>query len=217
MVSYSLEGKLQGKAGRSGVPSADGDRGSNNRLERWAAPFGKPEQVEWVRPDVPPSHRKAEEYLNPHGICWHEASDRLIVADRDHGRIAIVHPETGLEEGNLTCNALQLGLKGKPYGVRTIGNTLFVAVADSPQDGQNLFVHIVDISTLSTDRRCSKLLQTIAFTASPVDRNDGRVVCNGPHLMGVDRETNDVYVACVAEPGSNFVRLTPRGRQDFVI
>lgn len=232
ILSYNLRGELQAMAGRAGTPSADvdkfdhpadatfrknsaffvdGDGGHNNRIEKWAAASGKPEHVEWVRPTKPPSQRAAEEYINPHGICWHEASDRLLIADREHSRIAIVHPDTGLEEGNLTCDALQLGSKGKPFGVRTIGNTLFLAVSDNPQDGNNLFLHIVDISTMSKDRSCKKLLQTITFAKSAsVFRKPGVFVCNGPHLMGVDRETNDVYLACVAEPGSNFLRLSPK-------
>lgn len=231
ILSYNLRGELQARVGRPGKPSADfdkfdhpadctfrhtsafcvdGDGGSNNRIERWAASSGKPEHVEWVRPEIPPSQRKLEEYINPHGIAWHQDSDRLLIADREHSRIAIVDPESGFEKGNLTCDALQLGSKGKPYGVRTIGNMLFVAVSDSPQDGRNLFLHVVDVSTLKKDGSCAKLLQTISFAAPGSTREAGQVVCNGPHLMGVDHASNDVYLACVAEPGSNLVRLTTR-------
>merc|ERR1712039_912874 len=97
---------------------ADGDGGGANRVERWGAASGKPEAVEWVSPPVPTS-----DFLNPHSVCWHKASDRMLVADRDHARIAIVEPETGRLEGSLSCPALNLGAGGKPFGVRYLDKT----------------------------------------------------------------------------------------------
>lgn len=235
VLSFNLQGQLLGKAGRSGVASADpdkfgsvadaafrkgsaffsdGDGGSNNRIERWAAASGKPEHVEWVAPATPPSQRKTEEYMNPHSICYHETSDRLIVADREHTRIAIVNPDTGKEEGTFKCDAMGFGPKGKPFGVRTLKadslDLLFVAVSNNPQDGKNQYVHIADISSLANGGSCTHLLQSISFAAPGESPKPGEVECHTPHLMGVDHSTGDVYLACVAEPGSNLVRLTQR-------
>jgi len=233
VLSFNLQGELLGKAGLSGVASADpdkfgsvadatfrkgsaffsdGDGGSNNRIERWAAASGKPEHVEWVSPATPPSQRKTEEYINPHSICYHATSDRLIVADREHTRIAIVNPDSGKEEDTFQCDAMDLGPKGKPFGVRTLKtdswDLLFVAVANNPHDGKNQYVHIADISSLAHGGSCTRLLQSLIFAAPGERPKLGEVECNTPHLMGVDHSTGDVYLACVAEPGSNLVRLT---------
>jgi len=224
VLSFDLKGKLLGSAGRSGFASADldkfdhvadatfrggsaffadGDGGDNNRVERWGAPSGQPVSVEWVSPLLPPAQRKVEEFSNPHGLTWHEASDRLLVADREHSRIVLMDPETGHVTGNFTCDGLRLGAGGKPFGVRARRaageDLLFVAVADNPQDGNNQFLHIVDVSTLAKTGGCKSVLQTIQFEPS---------FCRTPHLMGLDHETGDVYLACVGVPGSNLVRLT---------
>merc|ERR1712039_544643 len=63
------------------------------------------------------------------------------------------------------------------------------------------------IGTLSEKGECRALLQSMAFAATQADAKDGDVVCHTPHLMGIDHNSGDVYLACVAVPGSNVVRL----------
>jgi len=109
-------------------------------------------------------------------------------------------PESGKVTGNLTCDSLALGTAGAPYGVRTLGDLLFVAVANDPMDGENQFVHIVDISGLKKTGLCKSVLQSFSFETD---------VCHTPHLLGVDHERDEVYLACVASNKSNVLRLTP--------
>mmetsp|Transcript_8867 Transcript_8867/g.22969 ORF Transcript_8867/g.22969 Transcript_8867/m.22969 type:complete len:376 (+) Transcript_8867:70-1197(+) len=235
VLSFNLTGELLGKAGRNGAASAepdgfgnvadaafrggsaffsDGDGGEDNRIERWAAASGRPEHIEWVSPVAPPAGRKKQSFDNPHSVCWHETSDRLIVADRENSRLVLVDPETGALSGELRCDGLGLGTRDgpKPFGVRTLrtadADLLFVAVADNPQDGKNQFVHVVDVSTLAEDGRCKAVLQSIAF-APPGEKGHSRQLgaCRTPHLLGVDSNRGDIYLACIAEPGSNVLRL----------
>lgn len=221
VLSFTLHGDLLGKAGRPGVASldadkfgmvadavfrkgkayfADGDGGSDNRVECWEASSGKPERVAWVSP-VPSSPRATTEFENPHGIAWHQTTDRLLIADREHARIAMMDPETGSLSGNLTCDSMRLGPAGKPFGVRTLKtdsqDLLFVAVANNPQDGKNQFVHVADLSGLQHGHGC-QVVQSISIDPT---------FCHTPHLMGVDHSTGHLYLACVAEPDSNVIRL----------
>lgn len=237
VLSYWLGGELYGKAGRPGVASpdkdkfdavadtafykdtayfADGDGGANNRIEAWAAASGKPEHVKWVSPAKPPSQRKVEEYNNPHGLWLHEASKRLLVADRQHQRIAIVNPETGVDERTLKCPGLNFNASGElPFTVRTFKtktqDLMFVAVTGGHQR-----LYVVDVSSLAKTGACTSVVQRVDFglvnTTKP-----GEVTCNTPHSMGVDRRTGDVYVACVGEPGSAFVRLRQHHREETVV
>jgi len=230
VLALSLEGELVGSAGAGapGLPDAerfgsvadaafrgssaflaDGDGGAENRVARWRATPRGPGGSEWVSPALPAGRRRREEFSNPHSVCWHEASDSLLVADRDNARIAVLEPGTGAVRGSLGCDGLQLGARGKPFGVRTLRSSsaglaldlLFVAVANNPQDGKNQFVHVVDMSSFARSGRCEAVLQSVALDAA---------LCRTPHLMGVDEQTAEVYVACVGEPGSTVLRLRPR-------
>merc|ERR1712093_193725 len=73
-----------------------------------------------------------------------------------------------------------------------IGNTLLVVSNDGKKGHQ--FIHIVDYPS---GMECGKLLQTIPINSKS---------CGTPHLLGIDRDSEDVYVACLA--GGGVKRLT---------
>jgi len=210
VVAFTLEGKKLASFGSKGgakgqfvapadvafrgsaIYVADGDSGSgDNRVTAWKLDeSGLPTEELWATPP---------EFKSPHSICLHEQMDKLIVANRFAGNIKIVDPDTGKDEGTLSCDALSLNAKtSKPYGVRMIGNTLFVV--SGPKDGA---IHIVDYPS---GMQCGKLLQTIH---TPHD-------CSTPHLLGIDQDTEDVYVACLTGT-STVLRLTKKGSATVVV
>eukprot|EP00747_Dinoflagellata_sp_TGD_P061169 gnl/TRDRNA2_/TRDRNA2_152395_c1_seq2.p1 gnl/TRDRNA2_/TRDRNA2_152395_c1~~gnl/TRDRNA2_/TRDRNA2_152395_c1_seq2.p1 ORF type:complete len:129 (-),score=19.84 gnl/TRDRNA2_/TRDRNA2_152395_c1_seq2:464-850(-) len=126
-------------------------------------------------------------------------------------------PDTGHVEGNLSCPSLELGVRGKPFGVRTLHRSadskdlLFVAVANNPQDGKNQYFHVVDASAIAASGSCTSVLQSL-----PIDADK----CKTPHLLAVDHLNGDVYLACVAPPKSALLRLRPEAQlpvESFVV
>lgn len=225
VIAFSTEGEVQGRAGDErghescepgafghvsdaafrgdSVFFADGDGGSCNQVERWEAPAGQPNSAGWITPSAPPEQRQAEEFNNPHGITWHEGSDQLVVADRDNARLVLMDPSSGSLLGDLSCDELQLGPQGKPFGVRALklldADVLLVTTANHPPDDEGQFLHVLDVSTLGETRSCKTVVQSIPVPAS---------ICNVPHLMGIDQDHGDVYVTCVGEPNSVLLRYT---------
>lgn len=222
VISYSSSGELLGITGQGAssdpdkfdAPSdaafrqgsvffVDGDGGANNRVSRWALTDGLLDHIEWVMPAERPEDRPAETFDHPHSIAWHEASDQLVMCDRDHWRIVLMDPDTGAVTGNMTCD-LDLGpgeFQGRPFGVRSWRSAsedlLLVAVAGNEKvETNHQFVHVIDASGLA-EGQCN-VLQSLA-----VDPEQ----CHTPHLIGLDRVRGDVYIACNQEPNSNVLRL----------
>merc|ERR1719375_1049663 len=124
-------------------------------------------------------------------------------------------PETGKIGETLKCTGMSTpNGHPAPFGVRALrtptDDLLFVAVADvNPQDGitQNQWIYIIDASRLAVDGTC-KTLQRVNF----LSEGNSQKVCETPHLIGIDHENFDVYMACVAVAGnslgSRVVRIT---------
>ena len=75
----------------------------------------------------------------------------MFVADRENNRTVLLSAETGKMLGEWACPAL--GHAGKAWGVRASfhrDDLIFLAVADSPEDGANQFVHVLDGSHVRT-------------------------------------------------------------------
>lgn len=203
---------------------ADGDAPADNRVEAWIAASGVPEKPLWTSEPAgtKPNATSLKHLSWPHSITWHEASGKLIIADRGavgspvHSRLVTMDPATGKLEHTLNCSGLNMpGGLPAPFAVRTLrtkdDDLLFVAVADvNPQDGntKNQWIEIVDASKLAVDGTCT-VLQRINFPDDGVNSHD----CTTPHLIDVDYKTGDVYMACVAMANhkgyAGLVRITP--------
>jgi len=188
---------------------ADGDGGSANRIVALATSTGHP-------PDWPSKAKflwaTPSNYHNPHSITYHERTNLLLVADRENNRTRVLQSSDGKDLGNLECG-LDLGPRGKPFGVRTwssaTADLLFMAIMDNPQDGMNQKIAVLDISglqdhgptpTLGSPTPC-KIAQLLDVPTSD----------SGPHLLGVDYN-GDVYAALVADsPRSTVLRYTIKG------
>jgi len=222
VIAYDTDGHLLGLTG--GVASADddkfdapsdiafrvsscffvdGDGGLNMRVSRWALSDGLLARPEWQNPAERPEDRSSQTFDHPHSIAWHEASKKLIVCDRDHWRIVLMDPESGAVTGNVTCDLdLGPGTLGRPFGVRTYRqgheDLVIVAVAGNEgiEDGHQ-FLHVLDGRNLA-EGEC-QVLQSLAVDPG---------MCHTPHLLGLDGDSGDVYIACNQEPHSNVIRLT---------
>ena len=114
---------------------ADGDGGSANRVVALATTTGHP-------PDEPSEARflwaTPSNYHNPHSITFHARTKLLLIADRENNRTRVLQSSDGKDLGNLECG-LDLGPRGKPFGVRTwssaTADLLFMAIMDNPQVG----------------------------------------------------------------------------------
>jgi len=221
VLAYSTDGDLLGITG--GVASADddkfdapsdvafrgqscyfvdGDGGLNMRVSRWSLKHGLLGSPEWQVPTNRPEDRADQEFDHPHSVAWHETSDRIVVADRDHYRIVLMEPDTGAITSNVTCDLdLGPGVLGRPFGVRTwLGNgedLLVVAVAgnDGVETGHQ-FMYVLDASGLG-DGACAVLQ---SWEIDPTQ-------CHTPHLLGLDQANSDIYVACNQQPNSNVLRF----------
>ena len=108
-----------------------------------------------------------------------------------------------------TCG-LRYGVEGVPFGVRALSrpgssahpDLLFVASMDNPQDGKWQRIAILDASQLSETagaRSPCSILQVIDLDPATY---------SGPHLLGVDQSTGDLYAALVADhPKSTVLRF----------
>jgi hypothetical protein len=191
------------------VYATDGDGGYANRVMKIQVPNTNtargdgPFEV-WVTGHV---------FNNPHSITLHAASQFLIVADREQQSLQLLSSETGTVLGELDCG-LKFGQGfGVPFGVRTMvhdgRDMLFVASMDNPQDHMYQKITVLDISKLTLEdgamSKCS-VIQTIH-----IDPNE----YSGPHLLGVDESTGDVYAALVADtPLGTVLRFRLDGSQE---
>ena len=146
---------------------------------------------------------------NPHSVTLHESSGLLVVADREHASIKLLDSEDGDILGAWNCGLRFGNNDGLPFGVRALYfdgvDMLFVASMDNPQDHKHQRIHVLDVSKLDRTEGTSspcRILQTIDIDAN---------VYSGPHLLGVDPENGDLYVALVAdEPRSTVLRYSIR-------
>ena len=149
-------------------------------------------------------------FKNPHSITLHAGSQLLVVADREQQALKLIRAKDGkVLDGDFNCG---LGFGpggGVPYGVRALKHgrkdLLFVASMDNPQDHKNQKISILDVSKLNeaagAQSACT-VIQTLAIDPQEY---------SGPHLMGVDEMSGDVYAALVSDaPHSTVLRFTMR-------
>lgn len=184
--------------------ATDGDGGAANRVVR----------LELDARSLAPTVRWAtgHRYHNPHSITRHARSDLLVVADREDLELRLVRASDGADRGVLDCGLGFGPESGRPFGVRTFArgglDLLLVASMDNPQDHLNQRISVLDVSGLSDTEagaasRSCVLLQTITIPPAQY---------SGPHLLGVDEESGDLYAALVADqPMSTVLKFTCSG------
>ena len=202
-IASGLENPATHTFEASHVYATDGDGGYANRVVKINIPADgtKLPFTEWATGHV---------FHNPHSITLHKSSELLIVADREQQALKLLDSKNGDVLGTFNC-----GLKfgpgyGVPFGVRTLSTTikavnydlLFVASMDDPQDKMYQKISILDVSQLSSatgvDSKCT-VIQTINIDPKNY---------SGPHLLGVDERTGDVYATLVADvPLSTVLRF----------
>ena len=198
------------RSGRGSTPppfdsllyATDGDGGSANRVVKVAVHDDGSFTEVWATP---------HQYHNPHSIALHERSNLLIVADRGHAHVRLLRADDGTDLGVWDCG-VGYGAGGVPFGVRTYSDErhpadiLFVASMDNPQDGKNQRVSVIDVSGLSADAGTASpctVIQTLKIEPAEY---------SGPHLLGVDKHTGDVYAALVSDkPRSDVLRFKCTG------
>lgn len=185
----------------SAIYVADGDGGSANRVVKLTVtnnPFSW--HFNWATDHI---------YRNPHSIAHHPRTGLLLLADREQNKTTLLRASDGADLGEFDCG-LKYGPAGAdavPFGVRTLhldGRDLgFVAIMDNPQDHRNQKIAVLDLSQLSAEAGANSpcnVLQTLEIDPQKL---------SGPHLMGVDRKTGDLYAALVADvPKSTVLRWT---------
>eukprot|EP00620_Florenciella_sp_RCC1587_P024731 CAMPEP_0182566416 /NCGR_PEP_ID=MMETSP1324-20130603/7894_1 /TAXON_ID=236786 /ORGANISM="Florenciella sp., Strain RCC1587" /LENGTH=193 /DNA_ID=CAMNT_0024780215 /DNA_START=26 /DNA_END=607 /DNA_ORIENTATION=+ len=157
-----------------------------------------------------------ETFNSPHSIAYHEPSASLLVADRDNFRIDVLDAATGVKLSEWkNCLGNGTGPAVAPWGVRmftepTTGHVqAMVAVCDSPEDGGNQRIVVLDVTspdafeTLSASTETSTdKIQCNAVAEMAVDPD----ICLTPHEISVDPRTGDIYVACVTvDPGPSAI------------
>ena len=176
--------------------ATDGDGGSANRVVKVVVHDDGSFTEVWATPHM---------YHDPHSIALHGRSDLLVVADRGHEHVRLLRASDGADLGVWDCG-VGYGSGGVPFGVRTYASggadLLFVASMDNPQDGKHQRVSVIDVSGLSADAGAAspcKVVQTL--TIDPAEYS-------GPHLLGVDARSGDVYAALVSDkPRSDVLRF----------
>ena len=188
------------------VYASDGDGGSANRVIAFETPSNR---VLWATPAV---------YANPHSIALHDASQLLVVADREHSQLRLLRARDGLDLGAWDADLLgardartacarcraarRHGATRRRRRRRRVARLPLRGDMDNPQDGRFQRITVIDASGLSAaagTRSPCKVVQTI-----PLDPAE----YSGPHLLGVDRATGDLYAALVADkPRSTVLRF----------
>ena len=181
---------------------SDGDGGSANRVVSvtLTPPASTHAAFAWAT--------TAGQYDNPHSIALHKRSGLLFLANREANETRLIRAADGVDLGVFDCgvNFGPAGAGAKPFGVRTLSfgglDLGFVAMMDNPQDGRNQHVAVLDFSGLSAATGASSscaVVQTLDVDAAQF---------SGPHLLGVDETSGDVYAALVSDtPLSTVVRF----------
>lgn len=146
---------------------SDGDGGVNNRVLRLNTSDSSSDEndlwigvhPEWVTGGA--AADDMETFNSPHSIAYHEPSGTLIVADRDNFRLDILNAATGVKiaewsdclggNGDGNGTAAPWGVRvwhGALSAIRILHDTVFavVAVCDSPQDGGNQRLVVLNVS-----------------------------------------------------------------------
>ena len=186
------------------VFASDGDGGDANRVVRLCVhPSNTGVLFEWATGPI---------FHNPHSITLHAPSGLLLVADRDNAQLRMLRAANGADLGAWDQCGLHLGQNGVPFAVRTLvthtgRDLLFVATYVYPNtDGRWQRIVVLDTAGLDAakgiDSPCT-VLQTLAIDPA---------VYSGPHLLGVDPYTGDLYAALVADvPQSTVLRFRCSG------
>jgi hypothetical protein len=180
----------------SHVYVSDGDGGTANRVISLnvtdaSAPHAA---VEWAT---------ASRYHNPHSIALHERTGTLLIADREGNATRMLRASDGVDLGSLDCG-LELGRRGKPFGVRFYRDTArmldlaFVAIMDNPQDGANQKIAVLDASGFHSAGPSASVCRVLQILVVPA-------MDSGPHLLAVDDSNGDVYAALVANQPRSWV------------
>ena len=124
---------------RPAIYTSDGDGSTINRVVKMTVPCGRVHndeswKFEWATGSI---------YNNPHSITLHH-SGYLILADRDNEELRLLNSTTGEDLGAWNVDLGFGDDSGKPFGVRTITQTLdgptdllAVAIMNNPQDGND--------------------------------------------------------------------------------
>lgn len=173
--------------GATEVYVCDGDGGKANRVVKLElGADSETVSTKWFTGHV---------YDNPHSVALHPRTGLLLLADREQNKTKLLRASDGGDLGEFDCG-IEYGPGGVPFGVRFLvtprGRDLaFVAIMDNPQDGRNQRIEVLDMSGLDAQ----------AGVQSPCTRVETLSVptrFSGPHLLGVDEHTGDVYSALVA-------------------
>ena len=113
----------------------------------------------------------------------------------------------GTDLGVLDCG-FHFGSQGKgtPFGVRTLEgggwDLLFGAAMDNPQDSRNQRILVVDASGLDASGAAKSTCDVVQEIGIPTSYS-------GPHLLGIDTATGELYAARVADAPKS-VRRAPQ-------
>ena len=168
---------------------SDGDGGSANRVVAYAVPPSGtlPGKVRWATP--------AGTYSDPHSIALHQRTGLLVVANRGMNETRLLRASDGTDLGVLDCG-FHFGSQGTPFGVRTLEgggwDLLFVAAMDNPQDSRNQRILVVDASGLDASGAAKSTCDVVQEIGIPTSYS-------GPHLLGIDTATGELYAALVAD------------------
>ena len=180
---------------------SDGDGGSANRVVAYAVPPSGtlPGKVRWATP--------AGTYSDPHSIALHQRTGLLVVANRGMNETRLLRASDGTDLGVLDCG-FHFGSQGTPFGVRTFEgggwDLLFVAAMDNPQDSRNQRILVVDASGLDASGAAKSTCDVVQEIGIPTSYS-------GPHLLGIDTATGELYAALVADsPRSTVLRFRMR-------
>ena len=194
---------LSGEVQPSTVFASDGDGGDANRVVRLSVePSNTGVYLEWATGHI---------FHNPHSIALHARSGLLLVADREDAQLRLLRAADGADLGAWDQCGLHLGQNGVPFAMRTLVTSsgrdlLFVATYDNPPDGQHQRIVVIDAAGIDSAKGIESpctVLQTLAIDPS---------VYSGPHLLGVDLYSGDLYAALVADvPHSTVLRFRCSG------
>ena len=230
-------GKMDGQ-----VWVSDGDGGINNRVVRLNATSDATLAVhpDWV---VGGTSDDTEDFDSPHSIAYHEPSASVIVADRNNFRLLVLDAATGTKMAEWTdcLGSPSPTANGTvaPWGVRfwysEEATLAVVAVCDSPEDGGNQRIVVLDVS--EPDSLLHKGLRS-NFNPNVEEQRQRRqrqnqrkedigsevfdeasmkcgvlaeipvdpATCLTPHELAVDQTSGDIYLACVTmDPGPSNV------------